>query len=165
MKETFLPYVCIVFPFLIGKHLPQAGELYILPWTSFYVMDFYSSVITDYLSGNSALGSASPDLSASPPRAASSRSSEEILHLSMDRFATAMDQEKALPGLRHEPFNPIFPSLQNVSQESERPNFLENHPYPLGRDVPSDEALRKIRTANSITISPGKAAETITRRT
>ena len=124
-------------------------------------MDFYSSVITDYLSGISALGSTSPDLSASAPRPSSSRSSEEILHLSMDRFATAADQEKALPGLRHEPFNPIFPSLQNVSQESERhPNFLENHPYPLGRDVPSDEALRKIRTANSITISPGKALGT-----
>ena len=121
-------------------------------------MDFYSSVITDYLSGISALGSTSPELSASAsaPRASSSRSSEEIVHLSMDRFATAMDQEKALPGLRHEPFNPIFPSLQNVSQESERPNFLDNHPYNLGRDVPSDEALRKIRTANSITISPGE---------
>ena len=120
-------------------------------------MDFYSSVITDYLSGISALGSTSPELSASAsaPPASSSRSSEEIVHLSMDRFATAMDQEKALPGLRHEPFNPIFPSLQNVSQESERPNFLDNHPYNLGRDVPSDEALRKIRTANSITISPG----------
>ena len=121
-------------------------------------MDFYSSVITDYLSGISALGSTSPELSASAsaPRASSSRSSEEIVQLSMDRFATAMDQEKALPGLRHEPFNPIFPSLQNVSQESERPNFLDNHPYNLGRDVPSDEALRKIRTANSITISPGE---------
>ena len=120
-------------------------------------MDFYSSVITDYLSGISALGSTSPELSASAaPRASSSRSSEEIVHLSMDRFATAVDQEKALPGLRHEPFNPVFPSLQNVSQESERPNFLDNHPYNLGREVPSDEALRKIRTANSITISPGK---------
>ncbi len=119
-------------------------------------MESYSSVITDYLSSISALGCTSPELSASTPRPASSRSSEEIPTLSMDRFATAMDQEKALPGLRHEPFNPIFPPLQNVSQESERPTFHDNHPYQLGRDVPSDEALRKIRTANSITISPGE---------
>ena len=145
-----------MFPFPIGKHLPQAGELYILLCPSFYVMEFYSSVITDYLSGIPGPGSNSPEISASTPRPASPRSSEEILTLSMDRFATAMDQEKALPGLRHEPFNPNFPSLQNVSQESERPTFLDNHPYQLGRDVPSDEALRKIRTANSITISPGK---------
>jgi len=140
----------------IGKRLPKAGELYILASTSFYVMDFYSSVAADYLSGISAIGSTSPELSASTLRPASLQSSEEILHLSMDRFATAMDQEKNLPGQRREPFNPIIPSLQNGSQESDRPNFLNNHPYQLDRDVPSDEALGKIRTANSITISPGR---------
>lgn len=119
-------------------------------------MNFYPSAITDYLSGLSPIGPTSPELSASTPRPASLRSSKEILHLNMDRFATAMDQEKNLPGLRHEPPDPILPSLQNVSQESDRPNFLENHPYQLDRDVPSDEALRKIRTANSIAISPGR---------
>ena len=54
-------------------------------------------------------------------------------------------------------FNPSFPSRHNVSEESTRPNYV-NHsptsPYHLGRDVPSDEAINKIRTANSVTISP-----------
>jgi len=54
-------------------------------------------------------------------------------------------------------FNPTFPSLQNVSEESTRPNYL-NHsptsPYRTGRDISSDEALNKIKTANSLTISP-----------
>lgn len=54
-------------------------------------------------------------------------------------------------------FNPPFPSRHNVSEESARPNYV-NHsptsPYHLGRDVPSDEAINKIRTANSVTISP-----------
>lgn len=119
-------------------------------------MDFYSSVITHYLSGISVIGSTSPKLSASTSRPASSLSSEVNLRLSMDRFATAMDQEKNPPELRREPFNPITSSLPNVSQESDRPNLLNNHPYQLDRDVPSDEALRKIRTTNSITISPGR---------
>ncbi|KAK3176789.1 hypothetical protein OEA41_008114 [Lepraria neglecta] len=54
-------------------------------------------------------------------------------------------------------FNPTFPSVQNLSEESTRPNYLNNSPtspYHLGRDVPSDEALNKIKTANSVTISP-----------
>ncbi|MCJ1452169.1 hypothetical protein MMC28_002511 [Mycoblastus sanguinarius] len=54
-------------------------------------------------------------------------------------------------------FNPTFPSLQNVSEESQRPNFLKSSsdsPYHLDRDVSSDDALNKIRTANSVTISP-----------
>lgn len=54
-------------------------------------------------------------------------------------------------------FNPTFPSLQNVSEESTRPNYLNNSPtspYNLGRDVPSDEALNKIKSAHSVTISP-----------
>ena len=54
-------------------------------------------------------------------------------------------------------FNPSFPSRHNVSEESTRPNYVNNSPtspYHLGRDVPSDEAINKIRTANSVTISP-----------
>ncbi|MCJ1277196.1 hypothetical protein MMC21_005006 [Puttea exsequens] len=54
-------------------------------------------------------------------------------------------------------FNPTFPSVQNVSEETNRRDYLNNSPtspYHLGRDIPSDEALNKIRTANSITISP-----------
>lgn len=54
-------------------------------------------------------------------------------------------------------FNPSFPSRHNVSEESSRPNYVNNSPtspYHPGRDVPSDEAINKIRTANSVTISP-----------
>lgn len=123
-------------------------------------MDFYSSVVTDYPSDISAIGSTSPELSASTPRPVSLQSCKEILRLSMDQFATAMDQEKNLPGQRREPLNPIIPSLQNGSHESNRPHFLNNHPYQLDSDVPSDEALGKIRTANSITISPGRIIST-----
>ncbi|MCJ1260312.1 hypothetical protein MMC22_000172 [Lobaria immixta] len=55
---------------------------------------------------------------------------------------------------RDDAFNPTFSSLQNVSEDSARPNFLESTPYRLHGDIPSDEALRKIRTANSVSISP-----------
>lgn len=54
-------------------------------------------------------------------------------------------------------FNPTFPSLQDVSEESKSPNHLNNNstsPYHLGQDATSDEALNKLRTANSLTISP-----------
>lgn len=54
-------------------------------------------------------------------------------------------------------FDPISSSSHNVSEESTRPSYLRNPstpPYHLGRDVPSDEAINKIRTANSVTISP-----------
>ena len=54
-------------------------------------------------------------------------------------------------------FNPTFPSLQNVSEDSTRPNHLNDSPtlpYHHGRDVPSDEALHKLKTANSVTMSP-----------
>ncbi|KAG6988994.1 GPR1/FUN34/YaaH-class plasma membrane protein [Physcia stellaris] len=51
-------------------------------------------------------------------------------------------------------FNPAFPSVQNVSEDSGRPNFLESIPYQLNGDHSSEEALKKIRTANTIAISP-----------
>lgn len=54
-------------------------------------------------------------------------------------------------------FDPTFPSLQNVSEDSTRPNYLNNSPtspYDPGRDATSDEALHKVRTANSVTLSP-----------
>ena len=54
-------------------------------------------------------------------------------------------------------FNPTFPSVQNVSEDSGRPNFLESIPYQLNGDHSSEEALKKIRTANTIAISPGKS--------
>ena len=53
--------------------------------------------------------------------------------------------------------NPSFPSRHNVSEDSTRPNYVNNSPtspYHLDRDVPSSEAINKIRTANSVTISP-----------
>ncbi|MDI1488793.1 MAG: hypothetical protein OHK93_008069 [Ramalina farinacea] len=56
-------------------------------------------------------------------------------------------------------FNPTFPSMQDLSEESGRThNKYLNHspvsPYQAGRDHSSDEALHKLRTANSVTISP-----------
>ena len=56
-------------------------------------------------------------------------------------------------------FNPQFPSLQDLSDESTRPrqNYLsdgDNSPYQLGREHPSDEALNKIRSANTVTMTP-----------
>lgn len=57
-------------------------------------------------------------------------------------------------------FNPIFSSLHNVSEDSGHRNYLDApmdppSPYRLKVDASSDEALKHIRTANSITISPG----------
>ena len=56
-------------------------------------------------------------------------------------------------------FNPTFPSLQNLSDETRRPqnNYARNSPpspYHLGGEHTSDEALNKVRTAHSVTISP-----------
>lgn len=69
----------------------------------------------------------------------------------MDRF----DHEKG-PDDKQNTFNPIFPSLHNVSEDSGRHNFLDTpSPYKLNAGTSSDEALRQIRTANSISISPG----------
>lgn len=69
------------------------------------------------------------------------------------RDKKTQDQEKNISPA----FNASFPSRHNVSEESTRPNYVNNSPtspYHLGRDVPSDEAINKIRTANSVTISP-----------
>lgn len=56
-------------------------------------------------------------------------------------------------------FNPTFPSMQDLSEESGRThnkyvNDSPVSPYQAGRDHTSDEALHKLRTANSVTISP-----------
>ena len=54
-------------------------------------------------------------------------------------------------------FNPTFPSLQNLSDGSNRPNYLNDSPtlpYRNGRDTSPDEALNQVKTANSVTISP-----------
>ena len=56
-------------------------------------------------------------------------------------------------------FNPTFPSLQDLSDETGRPhnNYTSNSPpspFQIGRNHPSDEDLNKIRTANSVTMSP-----------
>ncbi|KAI4186274.1 MAG: hypothetical protein LQ346_005723 [Caloplaca aetnensis] len=56
-------------------------------------------------------------------------------------------------------FNPIFPSLPNVSEDSGPRNYMDarDAPSPFLRktaDTSSDEALRQIRTANTISISP-----------
>ena len=69
----------------------------------------------------------------------------------MDR----LENEKGLAG-HEDSFNPIFPSLQNVSEDSGHRNYLDApSPYRLNADVSSDEALKQIRTANTISISPG----------
>ena len=53
-------------------------------------------------------------------------------------------------------FNPIFPSLHNVSEDSGPRNYTDApSPLRLKADTSSDEALRHIRTANTISISPG----------
>ncbi|KAL9132392.1 MAG: hypothetical protein Q9175_006434 [Cornicularia normoerica] len=70
-----------------------------------------------------------------------------------NRHRKTEDREKSF----NPAFDPSFPSRHNVSEESTRPNYVNNSPtsaYHLGRDVPSDEAINKIRTANSVTISP-----------
>ena len=56
-------------------------------------------------------------------------------------------------------FNPIFPPLQDLPNEAGRShnNYLNNSPtspYHIGREHSSDEALNKMRTANSVTITP-----------
>jgi len=55
-------------------------------------------------------------------------------------------------------FNSTFPLAQHLSEESNRhPNYLNTSPtspYQPGRNETSTEALNKIRTANSLTISP-----------
>lgn len=56
-------------------------------------------------------------------------------------------------------FNPIFPSLPNVSEDSGPRNYMDARdapsPFRLKAETSSDEALRQIRTANTISISPG----------
>ena len=69
------------------------------------------------------------------------------------RLNKTPDHEKAL----NPTFNPTFPSLQNLSEDPNRANNVNSSPtspYNQDRDVASDEALNKIRTANSVTISP-----------
>ncbi len=58
-------------------------------------------------------------------------------------------------------FNPNYPSTHSGSDDSTHNGTLNpNHPsgqgtgYHLGKDVPSDTALRRIKTAGSISISP-----------
>ncbi|KAL9015258.1 MAG: hypothetical protein Q9173_000144 [Seirophora scorigena] len=52
-------------------------------------------------------------------------------------------------------FNPIFPSSHNVSEDSGPRNYMEapSSPLRVKPDTSSDEALRHIRTANTISIS------------
>lgn len=53
-------------------------------------------------------------------------------------------------------FNPIFPSLHNVSEDSGPRNYVDApSPIRLKADISSDEALKHIRTANNISITPG----------
>lgn len=70
----------------------------------------------------------------------------------MDR----VQDEKKLPS-HDDTFNPNFPSLHNVSEDSGPRNFMDPpaSPFRLKADTSSDEALRQIRTANTISISPG----------
>lgn len=68
----------------------------------------------------------------------------------MDRI---QDEKKILS--HDDTFNPIFPSLHNVSEDSGPRNYVDApSPSRLKADTSSDEALRHIRTANTISISP-----------
>ena len=71
------------------------------------------------------------------------------LHGAMDRKESNVSATNNNDG-----FNPTFPSLQNVSEDSARPNYVDSLPYQLNGDHSSEEALRKIRTANTVAISP-----------
>ena len=56
-------------------------------------------------------------------------------------------------------FNARFGSVQDLSDDTVRPrqpymNDPESSPYPNGREHSSDEALNKIRTANTVTMTP-----------
>ena len=75
------------------------------------------------------------------------------------RHAHSSHKEERIFGEKapHLAFNPTFPSNPNLSDESSRPNYLNNSPtspYHLGRDGPTDEALNKIKNANTGTITP-----------
>lgn len=64
--------------------------------------------------------------------------------------------EKNLAG-PDDTFSPIFASMQNVSEDSGQRNFLDGpSPYRMKPDnTSSDEALKQIKTANTVSISPG----------
>ena len=75
-----------------------------------------------------------------------------FLHLLMER----PHLEKNLAG-PDDTFSPVFASMQNVSEDSGHRKFLDGpSPYRLKADnTSSDEALKQIRTANTVSISPG----------
>ena len=99
--------------------------------------------------------------------------SESAFCFSDDRFMTfwedsvsnptaSMDHEKTYGRQNSDgAFNPTFPSLHNVSEDSTRPCILDSMPYQINGDHSSEEALKKIRTANTIAISPGKTLGSI----
>jgi hypothetical protein len=69
-------------------------------------------------------------------------------------YDTMEDRKGSNTSSNKEGFNPTFPSLQNVSEDSGRPNYIDSVPYQINGDHSSEEALRKIRTANTVAISP-----------
>ena len=76
---------------------------------------------------------------------------------SVPNLHSAMNDRKESNGSanhNNDGFNPTFPSLHNVSEDSDRKNYADSVPYQLNGDHSSEEALRKIRTANTIAISP-----------
>lgn len=74
---------------------------------------------------------------------------------SLSNLHEAMDRKESNGSANHnDGFNPTFPSLQNVSEDSDRKNYMDSMPYQLNGDHSSEEALRKIRTANTVAISP-----------
>ncbi|KAI4204860.1 MAG: hypothetical protein LQ350_000926 [Teloschistes chrysophthalmus] len=65
-----------------------------------------------------------------------------------------VQQEKRLTDI-DDTFNPVFSSLQSSSEDSGHRNYMDPpSPYRLKADASSDEALKHIRTANTISISP-----------
>lgn len=66
-----------------------------------------------------------------------------------------VQQEKRLTDM-DDTFNPVFSSLQSNSEDSGHRNYMDPpSPYRLKADASSEEALKHIRTANTISISPG----------
>ena len=70
----------------------------------------------------------------------------------------ARSPKPAAERVSEKPFSPTFPSLHDLTDDRHNGNYRhhspENSPYPMGRDEPSDEALNKFRTANTVTITP-----------
>lgn len=73
---------------------------------------------------------------------------------SIPNLPIAMSRKGSNHSIRKEEFDPQFPSMNNVSEDSDRRGYADSVPYQVNGENTSNEALRKIRTAGNISISP-----------